>query len=285
MFTKTGRPRRSVARFASMGFAFLIAASTTALYAHEFDAHEFEYPDFAYALGLKLNGEAKTVVVSDDSVNDDRVNDKSVLRIVPAKKGQAGTFFYDTLVPVTAFNTQFSFRLSDPGGCTDRIESGGDGFVFAIQPVDPALGGNGGGGQFAFCGIAPSVGVEFDLFKNPQNSDVSSNHLGVNIDGETISRIMLDVADRFDNGKIWFAWIDYDGTTLEVRANQTGVRPNEPLLSYEIDIPATLNADAAYVGFTAATGCAHANHDILSWRFEDSPPLTVPGQPQPPSSK
>jgi hypothetical protein len=280
MFTKTGRHRRGVARFASMGFAFLIAASTSALRAHEFVAHEFEYPDFAYALGLKLNGEAKTVVVSDGSVKE-----VSVLRIVPAKKGQAGTFFYDTLVPVRAFSTQFSFRLSAPGGCTDRIEGGGDGFVFAIQPVDPALGGNGGGGQFAFCGIAPSVGVEFDLFKNPQNSDVSSNHLGVNIHGETISRITLDVADRFDNGKKWFAWIDYDGTTLEVRANQTGARPDKPLLSYEIDIPATLGADSAYVGFTASTGSAHANHDLLSWRFEDSPPRMVSGQPQPPSSK
>jgi hypothetical protein len=280
MFTKTGRPRRSVARFASMGFAFLIAASASALHAQELGAHEFEYPDFAYALGLELNGDAKTAVVDDDSSNE-----ASVLRIVPAKEGQAGTFFYHQLVPVTAFNTQFSFRFSEVGGIHDGVESGGDGFVFAIQPVDPSFGGNGGGGALAFSDVSPSVGVEFDTFSNLQFADISTNHLGVNTSGSMTSQKQLDVADRFDNGKKWYVWIDYDGTTLEVRANQTGQRPAEPMLSYAIDIPATVGADTAYVGFTAATGGAHANHDILSWRYEDSPPLTVSGQPQPPSSK
>ncbi len=68
--------------------------------------------------------------------------------------------------------------------------------------------------------------------------------------------VAVDVADRFDNGKNWFAWIDYDGATLEVRANQTGRRPDAPLLKYPIDIAQVIGSDTAFVGFTAATGGA-----------------------------
>jgi hypothetical protein len=276
MYRPVTRHSRRLARFASVSVVLFAATGPAALHAQEFDAHEFEYPDFSYALGLELNGDAKTAVVDDESV----------LRIVPAMERQSGTFFYNTLVPVTAFHTQFSFRCSEVGGIIDRSrEAGGDGFVFTIQPINPTGGGHGVGGSLAFCDFSPSVGVEFDTYNNSEHTDVSTNHVGVDKNGSSHSHATVDVADRFDNGKKWFAWIDYDGTTLEVRANQTGVRPTEPLLSYEIDIPATLDADSAYVGFTAATGCAHANHDILSWRFEESPPRMVSGQPQPPSSK
>jgi hypothetical protein len=225
-------------------------------------AEEIDYPDFSYPFGLELNGDAESVVAREESV----------LRIVPAREGQGGTFFYHTQLPVTNFHTEFSFHFSEVGGIYDcDTEVGGDGLVFAIQPVSATFGGRDGGGRLAFYDVSPSIGVEFDTFRNLEHADVTSNHLGVNTNGNTESHVVVDVAERFDNGKKWFAWIDYDGTTLEVRANQSGVRPDAPQLKYPIDIPAVIDSDTAYVGFTAATGGAIANHDILSWRFEGQP--------------
>lgn len=236
----------------------LCVACLIAWLATSSSAVEVDYPDFSYTFGLELNGDAESVV--------DR--EESVLRIVPAKEGQGGTFFYNKQVTVSKFHTEFSFCISEVGGISDGTEVGGDGFVFAIQPVSASFGGNGGGGHLAFYDVSPSVGIEFDTYRNWNYADASTNHLGVDISGSTASRVAVDLAERFDNGKKWFAWIDYDGTTLEVRANQSGVRPDEPLLTHAIDIPEIIGSDTAYVGFTAATGGAYSNHDILSWRFE-----------------
>ncbi len=77
------------------------------------------------------------------------------------------------------------------------------------------------------------------------------------------------VALNFDNGELWTAWVDYNGTTLEVRVASNGVRPAAPTLTYDIDIPDVVGA-SAWVGFTAATGGAYGNHDIVSWSFSTS---------------
>ncbi len=106
--------------------AFVIASAAT-----QSTAEELGYPDFSYTFGLELNGDAESVV--------DR--EESILRIVPAKQGQGGTFFYNKQLPVTNFHTEFSFRFSDVGGIYDHTrEVGGDGFVFTIQPVSATFG-------------------------------------------------------------------------------------------------------------------------------------------------
>ena len=63
-------------------------------------------------------------------------------------------------------------------------------------------------------------------------------------------------------------WVDYNGSVLEVRVSNTGVRPAAPTIALAIDIPATLGSDAAFVGFTAATGAAVGEHDIVSWTLD-----------------
>ena len=72
-----------------------------------------------------------------------------------------------------------------------------------------------------------------------------------------------NVATNFDDGNIWFAWVDYDGTNLEVRTNQTGIRPAAADLSRALDIPDILNQSTSYVGLTSGTGADWGNHDIL----------------------
>jgi len=76
---------------------------------------------------------------------------------------------------------------------------------------------------------------------------------------------------------VWYAWIDYDGTDLEVRANQTGLRPVLSMLTREFSgangtqtLSQILGQGNAYIGFTSGTGADWGNHDILSWEYRDS---------------
>lgn len=87
------------------------------------------------------------------------------------------------------------------------------------------------------------------------------------------------MSPRFDDGNVWFGWVDYDGTTLEVRANQTGIRPQTPNLSRNVNVAGLLGQSSAYVGFTAATGDAWENVDVLSFAYRDTyNPITILSQ-------
>jgi hypothetical protein len=146
--------------------------------------------------------------------------------------------------------------------------------VFVIQSLSTDAVGGGGGG-IGYGGMLQSVGIEFDTWQYSA-WDPSSNHVGINMFGAMDSIQALPVVPNFDDGSIWYSWIDYDGSKLEVRANQTGVRPTDVLLSLEIDIPSILGQSDAFVGFTSGTAAAYANHDILSWEYQPIPePSTV----------
>lgn len=235
-----------------------LAAALASIPVAKATADVITYPDFSSTNGLVVNGNAAAV----SSV------DGSVIRLVPALSVQVGSFYTEQKLNVTAFSTLFEFRLTDPGGIADAAgQTGADGIVFVVQSVGNTALGETGGGQGYF-GIASSVGVEFDTWTN--SWDLDSNHVGIDINGDTIVGAAA-VATRFDDGNKWFAWIDYDGSTLEVRTNQTGVRPLTPDLSAALDLPAIVGGDSAYVGFSAATFSAFENHDILSWNFVSVP--------------
>jgi hypothetical protein len=222
------------------------------------------FSDFSSTAGLTLNGNTTTPTTGDGTV----------LRLVPATYSQSGSAFSSVTINAATFSTAFQFRLTNPGGSFDGTGTGADGFVFVVQNVSNSIGGGGGG--LGYQGIGSSVGVEFDTWYN--GWDPNSNHLGIDTLGNVASLTTVNVSPNFDDGSLWYGWIDYDGTTLEVRANQTGTRPASPLLSSAIDIPDLIGSNTAYVGFTAGTGAAFENHDIISWQYHDSysPIGTVP---------
>jgi hypothetical protein len=223
------------------------------------------YDSFASTVGLTLGGTAEATPV--DGVE--------VLRLTLDAKQESSYAFASQAVPIESFSTAFAFRLSDPGGEADpNGHVGGDGFTFAIQPLGAKLGGDLGSG-LGISGVDPSVAVEFDTWDNdcaeyPSVCDPSSNHIGVDIDGDVHSVVTANVSPAMDNGKEWYAWIDYDGETLEIRLNETTARPTKPQLSHTVDLPKTLGITAsekAFVGFTASTGTSFQNQDILSWFY------------------
>ena len=62
------------------------------------------------------------------------------------------------------------------------------------------------------------------------------------------------------------ATITYNGTTLTMKL--TDVVTNKSFtLSKAINIPATVGASTAYVGFTGGTGGLSASQKIISWTY------------------
>jgi len=212
------------------------------------DAYAQSFPDFSDLTGLTLNNDAA------QSGTD--------LRLVPALTGQSGSAFFDSTVGIEQFTTQFEFELSALG-VSDGSDLGADGIVFTIQndaAADAALGT--GGGSLGYVGISPSVGVSFDHwingFDTQENISIHS--------GGSITKL-AEAAFEFDPDTTYTVWIDYDGITLEIFISTTNVKPGAPSLTHVIDIPTTVGSSDAYVGFTASTGAAVGNHDILSWNF------------------
>ena len=226
------------------------------------------FSDFSSTAGLVRNASAT------GNVNNG-VDPNPVLRLTSAIPSDSGSAFSQVTLNASNFSTFFQFRITNPGGVADsQGQSGADGIVFVIQPVSSSLGGSGVG--IGYEGIPTSVGVEFDTWDNdasngfPSVADPSTNHIGVDLNGDVHSVQTIDIADRFDNGNLWSVWIDYNGATLEIRANETGSRPVSPTISRALDVPSIIGQSNAFVGFTSGTGGAWGNHYIVDWEYRDA---------------
>lgn len=208
------------------------------------------YADFSSVAGLQINGNASQL--------------GNKLNLTPADYNQSGSAFSTNSIALPAdasFSSAFSFEILNRGG----LGNGADGLVFAIQTNANNVGGAGGG--IGYYGIPNSVGIEFDTYDNGEPG--GSNHVGIDLNGSVNSVTSVAEPTDFDNGQVWYAWVDYNGATknLAVRWSQNSTRPTDAGLSYTVDLPATLNSSNAFVGFTSGTGSGFGQHNILSWAF------------------
>ena len=217
------------------------------------------YEAFGSTAGLQLNG----ATVSED-------------RILLASKQtyRRGSFFTSAQYNVSEFSAVFQFRISSPGGANDGIEAGADGLTFTLQRVGASALGDSGIG-LGYQGISSSIAVEFDTFANSHDPD--SNHIGINSNGNITSLTTVGIASAFDPNSSnssqftdWTVWVDYNGSQLEVRASNNAIRPSSPTLAYSISIPSTIGGTSAFIGFTAATGAAFGDHEILNFGFSEA---------------
>lgn len=249
-----------IIRLGSMGAAALAGLTFSPAM-----AADLSFGDFTGAgASLSINGNA---AVAADAAN------RQVLRLTPAAEGQAGSAFSQTPILLTsdyAFSTRFTFNINGNGGIAPA-----DGLVFVIQPNSSSVGTGGSG--IGIAGIANSFGVEFDTFPAFGN-DLSEDHVGIDVgtdmdsNGDLTSRAQAGVGNGYlSSGQDLTAWIDYDGTTVEVRLGSASTpRPIAALLSYDIDLAGIVGGGDAFVGFTSATGSGYSNHDIVNWTFRDS---------------
>lgn len=206
------------------------------------------------------------------------------LQLTPSAVNQAGSAMITDPLAMQSdyrFNSSFSFQISQSGGIADADGLGADGLTFVIHGAGPnALGGS--GGALGLDGISPFVAVEFDTW--PSGSfDIggnSGNHIGIDTSSSALSIAQTGfIADRFNDGREYFVWVDYDGDTqlLSVFYSLANVKPGVAALSANVDL-ATLFAGETelYVGFTAGTGSAIGVHEITSFKLQSVPePVTT----------
>ncbi|MFK7693150.1 Ig-like domain-containing protein [Paenibacillus sp. HJGM_3] len=227
------------------------------------------YKDFSDLSQFTLNGNTIANNPGGSGVN---VGGQKVLRITQASRQQSGSAFLTkrvSLVGGRSFSTYFSFQIGNSGG--DFGIPGADGLVFVVQTKANNVGATGGG--IGYLGVSPSVGVEFDTWKNDESyaQDPNNNHVGINVNGDSRSVKTANPPGDLKSG-IWNVWVDYNGNTknMEVRVVQNSTtRPATPLLTQTLDLQQILNMDEVYIGFTSATGLGWGNHDIRSFYFNN----------------
>ena len=116
------------------------------------------------------------------------------------------------------------------------------------------------------------MGVEFDTYNNGTQDQNDPNHIGIDTNGNMTSIALTHISPRFNDGGVWFAWVDYDGVAkvLQGRVNKTGVRPVNPDVSATVDLPAILGTNNVFVGFTSGTGAGGNTHEIIAWQLVGS---------------
>ncbi len=198
---------------------------------------------FTSTTGLQLNSVAK-------------VNSSHYLELTDGGTKEATSAFWTTPVNIQAFTTNFTFQL------TSAVA---DGFTFTIQNDSPTAVGGGGGG-LGYGAITNSVAVKFDLYSN---SGEGTDSTGLYTDGTLPITPAIDMTSSgvvLSNGNTIAGQLVYDGTTLTLNLTDT-VTNKTYSHAFTINIPATVGANTALVGFTGATGGYTSIQNIKTWTF------------------
>jgi hypothetical protein len=199
---------------------------------------------------------------------------KSVLRLTPTQPWVAGGLWSAEKQQVAdGFTTEFSFRITAPGGAAGAPNSdgGADGLAFVIQNSSPAALGE-IGHQIGYGGIPNSLAIEIDTWNNAPmgNGDPNNNHISVQTAGTEANshdhHYSLGAASdipRLDDGRTHTLRAEYADGRMKIAID------GKEVLDIALDLSATLSLDEgrAWVGFTSATARAWENHDLLSWSF------------------
>ncbi|MDX2148887.1 MAG: hypothetical protein SFZ23_15335 [Planctomycetota bacterium] len=243
----------------SFAISVLAGVACSASAARAQCASSFNFPSFPPTSSLSLVGNA--------FIDDIR----EFLILTPDEVGQRGAAYYTTELSrvVSGFETRFAFNLGF---------NAGDGFTFIIQLESPtALGSGGSGIGFAsgeVSGITRSVAIEFDTFAF--SDEFPEDHVSVQSNGNAPN----DAADDFslasailpfdlNDGQTHEALITYENGFLRVYLDDLVV----PIINTPLDLEDLRGEDilsgesCAWIGFTAGTGAATAEHAILQWDF------------------
>ena len=169
--------------------------------------------------------------------------------------------WYKTAVNVQKFTTDFQFQLNPANA---------DGFTFIIQNAGlTAAGGAGGNLGYAVdsgTGVTKSIAVKFDLYDNSGEGD---NSTGLYTNGAVpgVPATTLTGGVDLHSGDIFAAHFVYNGTTLTMTLTDTANTADTYTQSWTVNIPSTVGANTAYVGFGAGTGGYTAQQEILNWTY------------------
>lgn len=200
--------------------------------------------------GLSVNGKATFVGTR--------------LRLTDGGQSEDSSVWYTTPVNVQDFTEDFSFQMTDAvgNGMTFTIQNSG---TTALGPGGAGL-GYGASSPGGTLGIPNSVAVKFDLY-NSFGEGVNSTGLYTDGASPTVPAIDLTPSGvNLHRGDIMNVHMTYDGVTLSMTITDTMTNAVFTT-SWPIDIPGTVGAPTAYIGFTGATGGATAIQDVLDWTY------------------
>jgi hypothetical protein len=191
---------------------------------------------------LVYNGNAK-IVGSRCEITDGGMNEDS-------------TVFSAVAQNIQQFSSQFTFQMTNASA---------DGITFIIQNNAATSLGT-GGGDLGFGGLPKSLAVKFDLWSNAGEGNDSTGLYVNGVDPYVPATDLTPTGIELNSGDVISVLLSYNGTTLTEKITDT-VTGATTTLNYTINIPATMGANTAYVGFGGGTGGATAVSDILTWTF------------------
>ncbi|HEU5071985.1 MAG TPA: S8 family serine peptidase [Verrucomicrobiae bacterium] len=184
------------------------------------------------------------------------------LRLTPALDGQTGdAWLINKQKCAQGFDTTFHFRIPGPYGNIFGNEPGGDGFTFSIQNIGPTA------TDWAMGGTNNNISVFFNTFWNWPGGgpDLSGNSIGVVSNQQYLAQADVNTLGiNMSDGNIHEAHISFDGSALSIWLDGLVVLTNVPVAGLK---PGTDLNGEGWVGFTAGTGAAYENHDIMDWTF------------------
>jgi Legume lectin domain/Chitobiase/beta-hexosaminidase C-terminal domain len=212
---------------------------------------------FPSVTGLQLNGKSK-------------VSSSKFLELTDGGDYEASSAFWTTPVNIQAFTTNFTFQLSSATA---------DGFTFTIQDAGlTALGAYGGGLGYGAdpnngptASIGKSIAIKFDIYSN---SGEGTDSTGLFTNGATPTNPAVSLTSSgivLSSGDTIAAQLTYNGTTLTLSLTDT-VTNKTFTQAFTVNIPSTVGANTAYVGFTGGTGGASAIQNIKTWTFTPGTP-------------
>jgi hypothetical protein len=219
------------------------------------------------------------LTVGGNGVYTPTVTSNGQLQISTSAANEATNTFTTTPIAIDSdFSTSFDFQFTNPNA---------DGFAFVIQNQGNNVVG-GSGGLFGYGGDTSSLAVVFNMY-----SGVTQTQLGIN--GKMIgspadmSGTLGNAFHNLDANKatdVFQVSLNYNASTQTlyeaVRDTTTGLgySTSYNLASYRLGAEYVLGPGSNdYVGFTAGTGGANAQQDILDWTVNDAVTTLAAGQP------
>ena len=191
------------------------------------------------------------------------------IRLVPDLPYDSGSAWYKRAIDL---NAPFEMEVCLVLGCKD--EEGADGIVFVFTPF--ARTGFWGEGM-GFAGLRPSLGIEFDTYRNYHLADPEDDHISIMANGEThhaYSLVKPIVVPNLENCERHPLRINWNPETqlLEIYLD------NQLRASYNYDLVKDIfrGNSGVYWGITSATGRLSNNHDICIKKLQFAAIETMP---------
>ncbi|KAL6998238.1 L-type lectin-domain containing receptor kinase VIII.1 [Sarracenia purpurea var. burkii] len=225
-------------------------------------------------------------------LGDAHLNNGSVIltRDIPVPNSGAGRALYSKPIRFrqpgvhnpASFSTFFSFSVKNL-----NPSSIGGGIAFVISPDDESVGDAGG-----YLGVmnqkgSPNgvVAVEFDTLMDVEFSDINGNHVGLDLNSMVSAHVgdLETIAVDLKSGDLVNSWIDYSGSTrvFNISVSYSTLKPNDPLLSFVLDLDQYVAGDLMFVGFSGSTQGSTESHTIKWWNFSSSLDINLKSDPSP----